>query len=211
MTTTQTVHLAVYDTLADWEVGHATAHINNGAWHKEPGRYRVRTVGETRDPVTTMGGVRVVPDTTLDEVGPADSAMLVLPGAATWLEGGNVAFAKAARRFLEAGTPVAAICGATGGLAVEGLLDDRRHTSNAREFLEALGYGGGAYYVDEPAVTDGDLITASGTTPVAFALEVFARLGIYEPATLASWAKLYRDNDAAGFYELSAVGAGAGG
>ena len=29
---TRTVHLAVYDTLADWEVGHTTAHINSGAW-----------------------------------------------------------------------------------------------------------------------------------------------------------------------------------
>ena len=39
------VHMAVYDTLADWEVGHATAHINGDDWQREPGRYRVRTVG----------------------------------------------------------------------------------------------------------------------------------------------------------------------
>jgi putative intracellular protease/amidase len=207
MTTTKTVHMAVYDTLADWEVGHATAHINNGNWHKEPGRYQVRTVGETREPITTMGGVRIVPDVTLDEIGPGDSAMLILPGADTWLAGGNAAFATAARRFLEAGTPVAAICGATAGLAVEGLLDDRRHTSNAKEFLQAFGYGGADHYVDEPAVTDGDLITATATRPVDFAVEVFARLGIYEPSVLASWTKLYRDNDPAGFYELMAVGA----
>ena len=209
MTTTETVHMAIYDTLADWEVGHATAHINNGQWHREPGRYRVVTVGETREPVTTMGGMRVAPDVTLDELSPADSAMLILPGADTWLAGGNGAFAKMARRFLEAGTPVAAICGATAGLAAEGLLDDRRHTSNAPEFLQAFGYGGAEHYVAEPAVTDGDLITGSGTTPVAFAVEVFARLGLYEPSVLASWAKLYRDNDPAGFYELMAY-AGAG-
>ena len=61
--------------------------------------------------------------------------MLVLPGADTWVTGGNGAFATKAREFLDAGVPVAAICGATMGLAVEGLLDQRRHTSNAPEFL----------------------------------------------------------------------------
>ena len=50
---TETVHLAVYDTLADWETGFATAHINSGSWHKTPGRYQVRTVGATAEPVTT--------------------------------------------------------------------------------------------------------------------------------------------------------------
>jgi putative intracellular protease/amidase len=208
MSTTQTVHMAIYPLLADWEVGHTTAHINNGRWHKHPGRFRTATVAATRDPVTTMGGVTIVPDLTVDELSPADSAMLILPGADSWMApGGNVELVKAARRFLEAGTPVAAICGATAGLAAEGLLDDRRHTSNAAEFLSQFvpTYRGADLYVDQPAVTDRDLVTASGTSPVAFAREVFARLDLYEPAVLASWVKLYGDNDPAGFHELMAV------
>ena len=207
-TTTKTVHMAIYPLLADWEVGHATAHINNGRWQKHPGLYEVKTVAATSGPVTTMGGATIVPDVTLDELSPADSVMLILPGADSWLApGGNAEFAKAARRFLEAGTPVAAICGATAGLAAEGLLDDRRHTSNAADFLSGFvpTYEGADSYVHEPAVTDGDLVTASGTSPVAFAREVFARLDLYEPSVLASWVKLYGDNDPAGFFELMAV------
>ena len=38
----RTVHLAVYDTLADWEVGLATAHINNGEWQRQPGSHDQR-------------------------------------------------------------------------------------------------------------------------------------------------------------------------
>jgi putative intracellular protease/amidase len=208
MSTSQTVHLAIYPLLADWEVGHATAHINNGRWHKRPGTFRVRTVAATAEPVVTMAGTTIVPDVTLDQLSPADSAMLVLPGADSWMvPGGNAGFGKAAGAFLEAGTPVAAICGATAGLAAEGLLDDRRHTSNAAEFLTGFvpGYRGAERYVDAPAVTDGDLVTATGVAPVAFAAEVFARLDLYEPAVLASWVKLYRDNDPAGFFELMAV------
>jgi putative intracellular protease/amidase len=201
------VHLAVYDTLSDWEVGYATAHINNGEWQREPGRYEVRTVGETRGPVLTKGGMRITPDLALDELDAEDSAMLILPGADTWLTGGNAAFAKRARRFLDAGVPVAAICGATAGLAAEGLLDDRRHTSNAPEFVEAFGSKGTALYCDVPAVTDRGLITATGVKPVDFAREVFAALDLYTPEVLASWYKLYGLGDPAGFFELTGAAA----
>ena len=159
---TRTVHLAVYDTLADWEVGHTTAHINSGAWQRNPDRFRIATVGETLDPVTTMGGLTLTPDIALADLDPTDSAMLILPGADTWLSGGNGAFVEAARRFLAAGVPVAAICGATGGLAAGGLLDDRRHTSNAREVLEATGYGGGPLYATGPRSP-----TATSSRPAA--------------------------------------------
>ncbi|HEY7488649.1 MAG TPA: DJ-1/PfpI family protein [Streptosporangiaceae bacterium] len=198
------VHMAVYDDLSDWEVGFATAHVNSARWQREPGRYHVVTVGETPGPVTTMGGMRILPDAVLDDLRPADSAMLILAGADSWLiPGGNRAFADKAREFLDAGVPVAAICGATGGLAAAGLLDDRDHTSNAAEFLAATGYRGASRYRDVPAMTDGDLITASGTAPAAFAREVLARLGVYEPHVLASWYKLYGLGDPAGFFELA--------
>jgi putative intracellular protease/amidase len=203
--TTSTVHVAVFDTLADWETGYATAHIRRPSWQREPGRYDVATVGPSREPVTTMGGMRILPDIALDELRPQDSAMLILAGGDTWGEDSMAGFRAAARRFLEAGVPVAAICGATFGLALEGLLDDRAHTSNAAEYLAFTGYNGGGRYVDEPTVTDGDLITASGVAPAHFARAIFERLGIYTPEVAASWFKLYADRDPAGFFELMAV------
>lgn len=199
---TTAVHLAVYDTLADWETGYATAHINNDDWQQEPGRYRVVTVGETGAPVTTKGGMQVVPDMVLADLRPTDSAMLILPGADTWLTGGNIAFAEKARAFVEAGVPVAAICGGTVGLASVGLLDERAHTSNHPVVLQSTGYAGGAHYRDEPAVIDADVITASATAPVEFAREIFARLGLYSPTVLESWYKLYGLGDPAGYFEL---------
>jgi putative intracellular protease/amidase len=201
---TDTVHVAVYDTFADWEVGYAIAHINKPLWHKQPGRFVVTTVGATRDPITTMGGMRVVPDATLDEVGPQDSAMLILAGNDIWNTEQFTPFADKAREFLDADVPVAAICGATGGLALAGVLDDREHTSNAAEFLQGVGYAGGHLYRDEPAVTDRDLITGSANAPVEFARAILARLEVFEPNVLESWFKLYGQRDPAGFYELMA-------
>jgi putative intracellular protease/amidase len=199
---TTAVHVAVFDTLADWEIGYATAHIRREQWQREPGRYTVVTVGPTREPVTTMGGLRITPDITLAELRPEDSAMLIVAGGDRWAEESMAGFRAAARGFLAAGVPVAAICGATYGLALEGLLDHRAHTSNAAEYLAYSGYAGGDRFVAEPAVTDGDLITASGVAPVHFAQAIFTRLGMYEPGVAASWFKLYGDRDPAGFFEL---------
>jgi putative intracellular protease/amidase len=201
---TDTVHVAAYDTFVDWEIGYAIAHINKPLWHRQPGRFAVTTVGATRDPITTMGGMQVVPDTTLDDIGPQDSAMLILAGSDIWATDQFTPFADKARGFLDAGVPVAAICGATGGLALAGLLDDREHTSNAAEFLQGVGYAGGHLYRDEPAVTDRDLITASATAPVEFARAILERLEVFDPNVLASWFKLYGQRDPAGFYELMA-------
>jgi putative intracellular protease/amidase len=155
-----------------------------------------------------MGGMRIMPGIALDELRAEDSAMLILAGGDTWGEDSMAGFRAAARRFLAAGVPVAAICGATFGLALEGLLDDRAHTSNAAEYLALTGYAGGDRFVAEPAVVDGDLITASGVAPVHFARAIFERLAVYTAEVAASWFKLYGDRDPAGFYELTAVPAG---
>lgn len=204
---TQTVHLFVLDTMADWETGYAVAGINQPAYQVQPGRYTVRTVGATRDAVRTLGGISIVPDLVLDEVTAAGSAMLILPGAETWDRGEHAAALEKAREFLAAGVPVAAICGATAGLAAHGLLDARPHTSNAAEYLAAqAGYAGHAHYVAEPAVRDGDLVTASGVAPVDFARRIFERLELYAPPVLDAWYALYARGDAAGFHALAAMG-----
>lgn len=195
--TRRTAYLAVYDTYADWETGHTTAHLaQNG--------FTVRSVGPTTDPVTSMGGLTVRPDLALDGLRPEDAGLLILPGAALWDSGDALApFARTARAFLDAGVPVAAICGATAGLAREGLLDARKHTSAVSFYLTATGYAGGEHYVDADAVTDGDLITAGPTEPVAFAREVFARLGVYEQKKLDAWYRLFHDSDASAYEVLT--------
>jgi putative intracellular protease/amidase len=190
------VHLAVYDTFADWETGHTAGYLARAG-------YGIRTVGPTREPVTTIGGLRVQPDLALDEIRPEDSSLLILTGADLWDTGDDLApFARTARAFLDAGVPVAAICGATAGLAREGLLDDRDHTSAVSFYLAATGYGGGERYVEADAVTDGNLITAGPTEPVAFAREVFGLLGVYEGEVLDAWYRLFHDSDAEAYAVL---------
>jgi putative intracellular protease/amidase len=199
--TRKPVHLAVYDTLADWETGHAAAHLARAG-------YEIRTVGPSTAPVVSIGGLRIQPDAALDDVRPEDSSLLILPGADLWDQGDDLApFARRARAFLDAGTPVAAICGATAGLAREGLLDDRDHTSAVSFYLAATGYQGGERYIDTDSVTDRRLITAGPTEPVAFAREILRLLGVYEGEVLDAWYRLFHDSDPEAYAVLAKAGA----
>jgi putative intracellular protease/amidase len=197
-----TAHIAIYDTLADWEPGYLLAELHTGRFTGT--RFDVVTVAESLDPITTMGGVRMLPDMLISDLDAANSDLLILPGAELWDAGGGEAFAAAARRFLDAGIPVAAICGATAGLARAGLLDDRRHTSAAAEYLAATGYGGGESYVDERAVVDGDLITAGPQSPVQFARAALSRLGLAPDERLEAYEAVFHRGDPAGFPALMA-------
>ncbi|MFE1024509.1 DJ-1/PfpI family protein [Streptomyces sp. NPDC058818] len=198
--TRKPVHLAVYDTLADWETGHATAHLARAG-------FPVRTVGPTTAPVTSVGGLRVQPDLALADLSPEDSSLLILPGADLWDTTDDLApFARTARAFLDAGAPVAAICGATAGLAREGLLDDRAHTSAVSFYLAATGYAGGERYVEADAVTDRGLITAGPTEPVAFARETLGLLGAYQGEVLDAWYRLFHDSDPEAYAVLEKAG-----
>jgi putative intracellular protease/amidase len=192
----QTVHLFVFNGLADWEPAVAIAGINNPRYQREPGRFRVATVGTTAEPVTTMGGVRIQPDMALAGLTPTASAMLILPGGDAWERGENrEAIAKAAE-FLAIGIPVAAICAATQALARAGFLDNRLHTSNAHEYLKATAYRGSSLYRNIPAIADGNLITASGTAPIDFAYQIFGTLQIYTDEALNAWYALFKHGDA---------------
>jgi putative intracellular protease/amidase len=189
------VHLFIFDSVADWEAAYAVAAINGAQFQAGPGRYRVLTAAATLAPITTMGGLRIEPDVTIDALLPEDSAMLILPGGYAWENGGNSEALELAAQFIACGVPVAAICAATRALARAGLLDHLRHTSNAREYLISSGYRGTAFYCGAPAVADKNVITASGLAPVDFAREIFNRLNLNSAASIEAWYAMFKHCD----------------
>lgn len=189
------VHLFVFDGMSDWEIGYLTAGIHNPAMQKAPGSLSVRTVGPGDKPIRTAGGLRVLPDMALAALKPRTSAMLVLPGGEAWDKQKNKAAAAMAASFIEQQVPVAAIGGATAGLARAGLLDAVPHTGNSPADLAQTGYAGGEQYHDEPAFTAGTLITASGAHALEFARHAFALLDVYPPRVLAAWYQLHKTGD----------------
>jgi hypothetical protein len=75
-----------------------------------------------------------------------------------------------------------------------GVLNDRRHTSNTREYLAAHAseYRGSTHYVDMLAVRDAHLITASGLGSIDFARAIFAELGIFSAAHEQLWFDMFK-------------------
>ena len=183
------VYLMAVDGFADWEPAHALAEL------RRHGGYDVVTVGLTDAPVTSMGGLRILPSTRVASVEPADVAAFILPGGDRWQDGPlEPAVVELLHQLDEAGVPLAAICAATVAVARAGLLKGRRHTSNGLDYLRkyAAGYSESDRYVDAPAVRDRKLITASGLADVEFARELFEELDVLPAAARAEWAHLFR-------------------
>ena len=130
--------------------------------------------------------------------------MLILPGGDSWDKGSNGAAVEKAKAFLAAGVTVAAICGATAGLARGGILDTRRHTSNAAEYLAATGYRGGNLYQEADVANDQKVITASAMKSLEFAREIFRELDLYEERLLTAWYNLFKTGDVKYYRELMA-------
>lgn len=193
----KTVYVYVQDTLADWEAGYAMAELHSGRFFKSAASpLVVKTCALSREPIRTMGGACILPELTVDEICRSEAALLILPGADTWLKLQNEMILEQAAAFLSAEIPVAAICGATVALGRAGLLNKRRHTSNDLEFLRMVcgdAYTGAKLYEQQPAVLDGNLITAAVTAPLEFACRIFERLDVFAPATLAAWYGLHKE------------------
>ena len=183
------VYLLVVEGFADWEPAHAVAEL------RRHGHYRVESVGLTRDPVTSMGGIRVLPSRVVSEVDPADVAVLIVPGGDRW-EAAPVEpeIESLVRRLDAQQVPIAAICAATVAVTRLGLLRGRKHTSNGLEYLRSRvpAYSEAENYVDAPAVRDRGLITASGLADVEFARELFEELGVLSAEHRALWARIFR-------------------
>ena len=203
MSRQQIVFLYVFDGLSDWEPGFAVAGINNPQFQRTPGAYAVKTVSLHRESVRTMGGLAILPDNTIDEVSAEEGRLFIIPGGTAWDRGENSEAAALAKRFLDAGKTVAAICGATAGLARAGLLNDREHTSNSKEYIAATGYAGLKNFRRQPSVKDRGLITSPAMAPLEFAREIFGELEIYEPPVLDAWYKLYKTGDEKHFQTLT--------
>ncbi len=200
-----TIYVYILDTLADWELGHVTAELNSGRFFKRDAQgILLKTVSCSREPIKTMGGLTVVPDCSIDDIAISKTSMLLLPGADTWDDPKHSRIIEKARELLAFGAVVGAICGATVALANLGLLDQRPHTSNGPGFLEMVSpeYRGQAFYIDEPSVGDGNLITAGATGALLWAKQIIEYLAVFQSNTLEAWYEYFSTGDPKHFFAL---------
>jgi putative intracellular protease/amidase len=183
-----TAYLLVFDGLADWEPAHALCEINKS------GKFDVVTAGFSTSPVSTMGGLKLTPDATIDNLDESAARILILPGGDMWEKKSNPQLKALLCRLHQRNVPIAAICAATLEIARAGLTRGVRHTSNAREYLQAMvpDYQDSNWYVDHLAVADKYIITASGLGSLEFAREVIRQLNLYSEADTQLWFEMFK-------------------
>lgn len=200
-----TVYVYILDTLADWELGYVTAELNSKRFFKNDApSVSVKTVGISKEPVKTMGGLTIIPDSVISDIMVNEKSILLLPGANTWDNPKHGAIIEKAVELLSSGATVCAICGATAALANAGLLDQRLHTSNGAGYLEMFSpcYKGQEFYVDKLSVTDHNLITASSTGALLWAKQILKRLEVFQPDTLEAWYMYFSSGKEQHFFAL---------
>ncbi|MCK9181316.1 MAG: glutamine amidotransferase [Fibrobacteraceae bacterium] len=199
------VYVYLLNTLADWELGYITSELNSKRFFKKDAApISVKTVSISKEAITTMGGMKIVPGSTIDEIVESKENVLILPGANTWENLENKAIIEKAQKFISIGATVCAICGATVALANAGLLDKRPHTSNGVGFIQAFStvYQGDQFYVDVPSVSDGNLITASCTGSLLWAKQIIEKLDVFKRESLEAWYAYFNTGKAEKFFAL---------
>lgn len=181
-------YFLVFDGLADWELAHSLCEINKS------GKFEVVSVGFSKEPVTTMGGVKLKPDTTLATITSDETRIFMLPGGELWESNSFGNLKNLLKRLHAENILVGAICGATLELAKAGLTHNIRHTSNSKDYLKTMvnDYHDDDFYVDELAVTDQNVITASGLGSIEFAREVIKELQLYNETDTRLWFEMFK-------------------
>ena len=199
------IFLYVLNTLADWEISFLTAEINSGRYLKKNiEKPKIIKVGNDLTAIKTMGGLEITPDIDVHNIIVEDGDLIILPGGNTWQNKENQEIINLIHKKLDMNITVAAICGATFALAENGILDNRKHTSNDKGYLKMVckKYNGENFYEDKLVVVDNNLITAAGIAPLEFTYAVIKKINIMEIDTLDAWYGLYKTKEPKYFFEL---------
>jgi putative intracellular protease/amidase len=171
------IAIALTPDFADWESAllSAVARSYLGA--------EIMTASPDGAPVTSMGGLKVMPDVAYGALDPASIDALIVPGGLSWESGSAPDFTEMVQRFRREGRVVAGICAAASMLGGTGILNDVAHTGNSLTSHQAYpAYTGTDYYRDQPqAVSDKGVVTADGTAPISFTMEVLKALDLWGP------------------------------
>lgn len=178
------IAIALTPDYADWEIGLLTAVARSflGA--------TIITATPEGAPVTSMGGLKVTPDCAYGDLAPPNFDALVIPGGMSWDKGAGPDLAPLTSAFRTERKIIAGICAAASALAGTGLLDTVAHTGNALAAHKAYrAYRGEALYRDQAkAVSDQGVITAPGTAPFTFTVEILKALGLWTEEAKAGMA-----------------------
>ena len=171
---------------ADWEVAFLTPCLNQGVMPGSPVEYVVKTISFSKEPITSIGGFKVIPDYDFSSR-PKDYAALILVGGNEWFTDEASFVNLLVKEAITEKKIVAGICNGSIYLGMQGVLNNVKHTSNGLTILKQYSkeaYTGDKYYVQGTVVRDGNIITANGTQYLEFAKEILIALSADSPSRI---------------------------
>ena len=179
----------LFNGYSDWEIAYLTPEIRKSE------EFDLVYFSADGSSVSSMGGLRILPDVSLAEINAEDVSMLILPGGTAWDKGENTEIDRLTKTLFDKKRTIAAICAATTYLAKLGFLDHMKHTSNDLYYLKQMvpHYAGDRYYLNSLAVTDEQVITAKGIAPIEFAREIFEKIELYSKPDIEKWFQLFKN------------------
>lgn len=141
-------------------------------------KYVNRVVAPSAEPVTAIGGFRVIPDYSFADM-PDDYAALVLIGGYGWLTPAADEVAPIVKKAINSTKIVGAICNGASFMAKAGFLNGVKHTGNGLGQLQLWGgdnYTNSDGYIHQQAVSDKRIVTANGSGVLEFTRELLLLL-----------------------------------
>jgi len=181
---------------ADWEAAQTAVCLNAGVKPGRPLKYITKTLSLTKEPITSIGGFRLLPDYDVHTL-PEDCAGLVLVGGDNnWFSSEAESLIPLVEKMIRENKLVAGICNASVFLGKHGFLNNVMHTSNTLDYLKTLAgekYTGDAHYIAKQAVRDGNIVTANGTAQLEFCREILYALDADEPEIIEESYSFYKN------------------
>lgn len=182
-------YVLLFEGYADWEIGHTLAEL------KRLGHLEVVSVGFNKKPLVSMGGLQVTPHQTIDQIDFEEMCIFILPGGVMWEKAyPEEVINGLLRQINKRNIPIAAICAATTVLAKAGILKGKKHTSNSLTYLQKTvpDYSDSRNYIDKMAVTDEQIITASGLGAVDFTMGILEALDVSNAEMRTFWYNAFK-------------------
>lgn len=177
---------------ADWELAYISSAVNMLGG----GKFENKTVSLTKNAVTSIGGVKCLPDYDLLTL-PSDYGAVILIGGMSWHNENAMQVKPLIDACIKSGKVVGAICDACRFLGSIGALNGAKHTANdLNELKQYSSYTNEQGFMHRQAVLDNNVITANGTAALEFAQEVLRALLVSTEEQIKGWYDFHK----LGFY-----------
>ncbi len=177
---------------ADWELAYISSAVNMLG----DGTFENKTVSLTKNAVTSIGGIKCLPDYDLQTV-PSDYEALILIGGMSWHNENALQVKPLIDCCIKNNKVLGAICDACRFLGSVGALNCAKHTANdLNELKQYPIYTNEQGFIHRQAVSDNNIITANGTATLEFALEVLRALSVATEKQIKGWYDFHK----LGFY-----------